>query len=226
MFGITDLTTYTVGAFLIILLPGPNSLYTLSVAAGRGVRHGYRAACGVFLGDSVLMLLTAAGAASLLRTNPVAFSVVKYLGGAYLAWLAIGLLRTAWGMWRDRSRASVRAASAGAPVETAAEAADPEHRPFRRALLISLLNPKAILFFLSFFVQFVDPAYPYPAVSFLVLAVILQVFSMLYLTALIFGGTWLAEAFRRRKRLSATATSAVGLGFLGFAAKLATSTVG
>ena len=63
--------------------------------------------------------------------------------------------------------------------------------------MISLLNPKAILFFISFFVQFVDPAYPYPAVSFLVLALILQVFSMLYLTALIFGGTWLTSRFTR-----------------------------
>lgn len=217
MFGITDLTTYTVGAFLIILLPGPNSLYTLSTAAANGVRHGYRAMCGVFLGDSVLMLLTAVGAASLLRTNALLFSVVKYLGGAYLAWMAFGLLRAAWNMWRERSREPERAAPAAPP---------PGERPFRRALVISLLNPKAILFFISFFVQFVDPAYSYPAVSFLVLALILQVFSMLYLTALIFGGTWLAGAFRRRRRLSATATSAVGLGFLGFAAKLATSTAG
>lgn len=220
MFGVTDLTTYTVGAFLIILLPGPNSLYTLSAAAGRGVRHGYRAACGVFLGDTVLMLLTAAGAASLLQANPMLFAVVKYLGGAYLAWLAVGLLRAAWGMWRDRARAREAAPAAEAVPEEA------EERVFRRALLISLLNPKAILFFLSFFVQFVDPAYSYPALSFLVLAVILQTFSMLYLTALIFGGTWLAEAFRRRRRLSATATSAVGLGFLGFAVKLATSSAG
>jgi len=220
MFGVTDLTTYTLGAFLIVLLPGPNSLYTLSVAAARGVRHGYRAACGVFLGDTVLMLLTAVGAASLLRANSAVFAVVKYLGGAYLAWLAVGLLRAAWAMWRDRARGPEPAAPAR---EAPAEA---ERRPFRRALVISLLNPKAILFFVSFFVQFVDPAYPYPAVSFLVLAVILQVFSALYLTALIFGGTWLAEAFRRRRRLSATATSAVGLGFLGFAAKLATSSAG
>ncbi|MEO3788355.1 leucine efflux protein LeuE [Actinocorallia sp. B10E7] len=218
MFGITDLTTYAVGAFLIILLPGPNSLYTLSVSAGNGVRHGYRAACGVFIGDSVLMLLTAVGAASLLQANALLFSVVKYLGGAYLAWLAFGMLRAAWGMWRERSLRTERAEPDAPP--------SPESRPFRKALVISLLNPKAILFFISFFVQFVDPSYPYPAVSFLVLAVILQVFSMLYLTMLIFGGTWLAEGFRRRKRLSATATSAVGLGFLGFAAKLATSSAG
>lgn len=60
--------------------------------------------------------------------------------------------------------------------------------PYKTALSISLLNPKAILFFLSFFVQFVEPDYAYPALSFLILAVILQIISFSYLTALIFSG--------------------------------------
>ncbi|EGX54981.1 leucine export protein LeuE [Streptomyces zinciresistens K42] len=68
--------------------------------------------------------------------------------------------------------------------------------------------------------QFVDPAYAYPAVSFVVLGVFAQVASFLYLTALIFSGTRLAAAFRRRRRLSAGATSAAGALFLGFAVKL------
>ncbi|MBM7092822.1 LysE family transporter, partial [Streptomyces sp. S12] len=99
-------------------------------------------------------------------------------------------------------------------------AAAPGERPFRQALVISLFNPKAILFVVAFFVQFVDPGYAYPALSFLVLGVCLQVASALYLSALIFGGTRLAAAFRRRRALSAGATSAAGALFLGFAAKL------
>ena len=87
--------------------------------------------------------------------------------------------------------------------------------------MISLLNPKAILFFVVFFVQFVEPAYAHPAVSFLVLGTLATLASAAYLTVLIFGGTHLAAAFRRRKRLSAGATSAVGAVFLGFAVKLA-----
>jgi leucine efflux protein len=216
MLGITDLTTYIIGTFLIILLPGPNSIYTLSVAARRGVRRGYRAALGVFVGDSILMALTAAGAASLLKTNEYLFAIIKFAGGGYLAWIAFGMLRGAWGMWRARNEVS---------AESSAAVADDE-RPFRRALLISLLNPKAILFFLSFFVQFVDPAYSYPALTFLVLAAIVQVFSFCYLTLLIFGGTRLAAQFRRRRRLSATLTTFVGAAFLTFAAKLATSSAG
>jgi leucine efflux protein len=211
MFGVIDLPTYLAGLILIVLLPGPNSLYVLSVAARRGVRAGYTAAAGVWCGDTVLMTLSAAGVASLLQANAVLFGIVKYVGAGYLTWLAVGLLRAAWGMWRTR-----REPSGASETQPAAS----DERPFRRALLISVFNPKAILFFVAFFVQFVDPGYAYPALSFVVLGALAQLASFLYLTALIFSGTKLAAAFRRRRRLTAGATSAAGALFLGFAVKL------
>ncbi|MFJ8634338.1 leucine efflux protein LeuE [Streptomyces sp. NPDC093568] len=210
MFGVIDLPTYLAGLVLIVLLPGPNSLYVLSVSARRGVRAGYTAAAGVWCGDTVLMTLSAAGVASLLQANAVLFGIVKYAGAGYLTWLAIGMLRAAWAMWRTRRE---KAAEEGPEPVTG-------ERPFRRAFVVSLLNPKAILFFVAFFVQFVDPGYAYPALSFVVLGAFAQLASFLYLTALIFSGTKLASAFRRRKRLSAGATSAAGALFLGFAVKL------
>ncbi|MEV8598009.1 leucine efflux protein LeuE [Streptomyces sp. NPDC052012] len=213
MFGVNDLPTYLAGLVLIVLLPGPNSLYVLSVAARKGVRTGYAAAAGVFTGDAVLMTLAALGAASVLTTTPLLFMVVKYAGAGYLAWMAYGMLRSAWSMWKERGEP----AKAGAP---AAPTASADEHPYRRALVVSLLNPKAILFLISFFVQFVDPGYAYPALSFVVLGALLQTASFLYLSLLIFGGTRLAEAFRRRRRLAAGATSAAGALFLGFAAKL------
>ncbi|MCZ4606144.1 leucine efflux protein LeuE [Streptomyces sp. Lzd4kr] len=210
MFGVIDLPTYLAGLVLIVLLPGPNSLYVLSVAARRGVRSGYTAAAGVWCGDTVLMTLSAAGVASLLQANAVLFGIVKYAGAGYLTWLAIGMMRAARAMWRTRREKA---------VEEATDTVGHE-RPFRRAFVVSLLNPKAILFFVAFFVQFVDPGYAYPALSFVVLGAFAQAASFLYLTALIFSGTRLASAFRRRKRLSAGATSAAGALFLGFAVKL------
>ncbi|WP_413758732.1 leucine efflux protein LeuE [Streptomyces sp. MMBL 11-3] len=213
MLGVTDLPTYLVGLVLIVLLPGPNSLYVLSVAARRGVRPGYRASAGVWCGDAVLMTLSAAGVASLLQANALLFGIVKYAGAGYLTWLAFGMLRSALRMWRTRRERDAVAQTAAAPAAA-------EERPFRRALVISLFNPKAILFFVAFFVQFVDPGYAYPALSFVVLGLFAQLVSFLYLSALIFGGTRLAAAFRRRRRLSAGATSAAGALFLGFAVKL------
>ncbi|MBB5927485.1 leucine efflux protein LeuE [Streptomyces echinatus] len=211
MFGVIDLPTYLAGLTLIVLLPGPNSLYVLSVAARRGVRAGYTAAAGVWCGDTVLMTLSAAGVASLLQGNALLFGVVKYAGAGYLTWLAIGMLRSARQLWRTRREQT---------LEDAGPAGTADERPFRRAFVVSLFNPKAILFFVAFFVQFVDPGYAYPGLSFVVLGTLAQVASCLYLSALIFGGTRLAAAFRRRKRLSATATSAAGALFLGFAVKL------
>lgn len=82
-------------------------------------------------------------------------------------------------------------------------------------------NP--VLLGVTFFTQFVDPSYGQPALSFALLGGILQTFSFLYLSLLIFAGTTLAAAFRRRKRLSATLTSGVAVLFAGFAAKLAVS---
>lgn len=215
-FGITDIWTYVVGAFFIILLPGPNSLYVLSTAAQRGVRQGYRGVMGVFLGDTVLMVLAAAGVASLLKSTPILFNVVKYAGAAYLAWIGFQMLRGVW-----RSRRSPEAARATAPEpDRAAE------NPFRKALVISLMNPKAILFFISFFIQFVDPAYGTPALSFLILGAICQLFSVLYLSALIFGGTFLAGQFRTRRGMSTALRTGMGALFIGFGVRLATATLG
>lgn len=237
MLGITDLSTYLAGLALIILLPGPNSLYVVSVAARRGVRGGYRAALGVVCGDTALMVLSAGGVASLLQASPTLFTVVKFTGAGYLSWLAVGMLRGAWGLWRARgsrgegglearAAAGVAAAAAEGPQGAGAGEGDGTRageRPYRKALVISLLNPKAILFFISFFVQFVDPEYAHPALSFVALGAWAQLFSLVYLSVLIFSGAHLAAAFRRRKRLTAGLSAAAGAAFLGFAVKLSLS---
>ena len=220
-YGVTDLWTYVIGAVGIVLLPGPNSLYVLSVATARGVRAGFMGAYGVFFGDSILLLCTALGAAGVLRTYPAMFMVVKYVGAAYLAWVGLNLLRTA--ITGLRAQPAVAADASGA----AATAGDAAHlqRPFRRALVISLLNPKAILFLLSFFVQFIDTTYARPEVPFLILSAILMTFSALYLSVLIVTGAKLAQGFARRKKLSAGLTSAAGAVFVWFGAKLASASL-
>jgi leucine efflux protein len=214
-YGVTDLWTYVLGAFGIILLPGPNSMFVLSVATARGVKAGWQGACGVFVGDTILLLLTGLGAAGLLRTYPALFMVVKYAGAAYLTWVGLNLLVAAVKKWRSHAKPQALAA------ETPAHLA----HPFKRALVISLLNPKAILFLLSFFVQFIDPTYDAPAVPFLILSAIVMVFSALYLSALIFAGARLAQTFGQRKRLSASLSSSVGVLFMWFGAKLATASL-
>ncbi len=212
-FGVINYITYLVGCILIVLLPGPNSLYVLSLSAQQGVRIGWAAACGIFVGDTLLMLATALGAVSVLTTYPALFILIKYVGACYLAYIGFRMLNGAWQALREGSLQDLE----NVPVlkKTSAGSA------FRKALLVSLLNPKAILFFLSFFVQFVDPDYENPAIPFLVLAVTLQICSFVYLATLIYAGHRLAETFRKRHKLSALSGGAVGGAFLVFATKLA-----
>lgn len=214
-YGVTDIGTYIIGALGIVLLPGPNSIYVLSVAAARGVKAGYRGAMGVFVGDTILLLLTALGAASLLRSYPDVFVGVKYVGAAYLGWVGLNLI------WGALQKARTPERVTAAPLESASNL----QNPFKRAVVISLLNPKAILFLLSFFVQFIDPTYARPSVPFLILSGIIMAFSALYLSALIFLGTRLAQAFRARQRLSASLSGGVGGLFIWFGSKLATATL-
>jgi leucine efflux protein len=216
-FGITDFWTFLLGTIFIVLLPGPNSLYVLSVAAQRGIREGYRGACGVFLGDLILMVLSAGGVASLLKASPALFYVVKYIGAAYLGWIGLQMLL---GCWR-----SLRAGASDATATTAAAAQPRPGNPFRKALAISLMNPKAILFFISFFIQFVDPGFDAPLLSFGLLGMLCELISFVYLTIIILAGAKLAAAFRRRRRLSAGMAGGVGALFIGFGAKLATATL-
>jgi leucine efflux protein len=227
-YGVTDLWTYVIGAFGIILLPGPNSLYVLSVATARGVRAGFQGAYGVFVGDTILLVCTGLGAAGILRTYPAMFMVVKYVGAAYLTWVGFNLLRAAVkGLLAKpeslETKVSDSQESIGKESTTASARAGHLQSPFRRALVISLLNPKAILFLLSFFVQFIDPSYAQPEVPFLILSTILMIFSALYLTVLIIAGAKLAQGFAQRKKLSAGLSSMVGGLFLWFGAKLATA---
>ncbi|ENO85355.1 leucine efflux protein LeuE [Thauera linaloolentis] len=218
-YGITDLTAFILGTIFIVLLPGPNSLYVMATASRWGVAAGYRGAAGIFVGDTILMLLAVTGMASLLRATPELFMAIKYAGAAYLAWVGVGLLRASLAAWRRGNDAPAEAVPdypgvGGTP------------HPFRTALVISLMNPKAILFFVSFFIQFVDPAYAHPALSFVILGVIVQTCSVLYLSVLILAGAKLAAQFRRHRRAAAGATAGVGGVFIGFGAKLATATLG
>ncbi|MGL4767220.1 MAG: leucine efflux protein LeuE [Formosimonas sp.] len=223
--GITDLTAYVIGTIAIILLPGPNSMYVLTTAAQQGVRRGYAGACGVFVGDTIIMVLAVIGAATVLQNAPSVFVALKVTGALYLGYLGLQMLTGAWRIWRNRAQLTVAAASQLDLTEASSLTTPEGLHPFKKALLVSLVNPKAILFVLSFFLQFVSPEAEHPYVAFLILGLILQLFSFIYLSALIFAGARLASAFRARPVWMVAGTATVGLMFVGFAVRLAVATV-
>ncbi|MBT0728220.1 leucine efflux protein LeuE [Rosenbergiella australiborealis] len=206
-YGVLNFWTYVAGAIFLVLIPGPNTLFVLKNSVGRGVKYGYQAATAVFIGDAVLMFLAYAGVATLINTTPVLFNVVRYLGAGYLLWLGIKMLYTTF---------SHRESS---PVQSAKKE---RGAVFKRALVLSLTNPKAILFYVSFFVQFIDVKSAHPGIAFFILATVLEIASFCYLSLIIFTGASLTRVIGTRQRLAKVGNSMIGLLFLGFAARLAT----
>lgn len=205
MFGITDLTAYLLAVVMIIILPGVNSLYCLSVSASHGKKAGTMAAAGIVFGDSILILATVLGAGTVLKLYP---TVIKLLGGLYLAYLGIRLLMGVYQLHRSPHKSSNQ------PKQISRQ------NYFTKALTLSLTNPKAILFLLSFFVQFVDTNYPKPYLTFFILAIILQFISISYLGLLIVVGKTLADKFASRPIWSMIGMSLIGVLFLGFAVNM------
>ncbi|MFC7547867.1 LysE family translocator [Plantactinospora sp. GCM10030261] len=133
--------TFLITTLIVVATPGTGVVYTLAAGLSRGRRSSVVAALGCTLGIVPHVLATVTGLAAVLHASAVAFQVVKFLGVAYLIYLA-------WTTLRDRSTLSLDGAAApGSAV-----------RVITRAILINILNPKLTMFFLAFLPQFVDPA--------------------------------------------------------------------
>ena len=212
--GIHSFWEFLIGTIIIVVLPGPNSLYVITASARLGERAGWHAAWGIFTGDTILIVATAAGAASMMTLFPTAFTLMKAVGAIYLGWIGLQLLRDGMQRWKVRGEdaSSVEGTQPDAERLPASSAA-----PFWKALGLSLTNPKAILFFIAFFTQFVRPDAPSAAIAYLTLGVVVQVVSLSYLALLIYAGLKLQGAFGAHPRWAAVGIVVVSLCFLGFA---------
>ncbi len=207
--GISNIWTYLLGVIFITLVPGPNSIFVLTSSAKHGVKGGYKAALGVFTGDALLIFLAFLGVASLVKTSPVFFIVIKYAGALYLTYLGLKTLYATFHKKKEQ------------PEQVAVEVVKAKNGLYIKALFLSLLNPKMIIFYVSFFIQFIDPKYENAGVPFFVLGVILEICSMLYLSVLIFGGVAITNKVKHNKLLASLSNSCIGAVFLLFGAKLA-----
>jgi leucine efflux protein len=189
-FGVLNYLTYLVGAIFIILVPGPNTFFVLKTGIAHGVKKGYLAAAGVFIGDAVLMFLAFAGVATLIKTTPVLFNIVRYLGAIYLLWLGGKML---YAVLTQRDGHSSSDSEPGSAI-------------LKRSLTLSLTNPKAILFYVSFFVQFIDVSARTPGLAFFILALTLEMISFIYMSFLILSGSFVTRYVKTKRNWRKLAT--------------------
>ncbi len=203
MFGIADFGAFVVAIVVFLAIPGPGNLALITSTGKGGLRGGLAATLGVIAGDQVLMWLAVAGVAALLAAYPAAFQAVQWLGAAYLAWLGARMLLAKPG---------------AAPILNI--------RPrqyFRQALTITLLNPKAIVFYMAFFPLFVDPAQHRGLSTFGVMGLTIAALTFLYGLGATLITHFVAERLRANPKVSVALQKMAGVFLIGFGVKLAAS---
>ena len=203
MFGIADYGAFVVAIIVFLAIPGPGNLALITSTGKGGLKGGMAATMGVIAGDQVLMWAAVAGVAAVLSTYPVAFSAVQWVGAAYLAWLGFKMLTSKPG---------------DAPV-LKMEA----HHFFKQSLMITLLNPKAIVFYMAFFPLFVDPAHHQGLLTFGVMAATIAALTFLYGLIAVLIAHFMAEKIRANPKVSQGLTRLAGMFLIGFGIKLAIS---
>ena len=201
MFGIADYGAFVVAMVVFLLIPGPGNLALITSTSKGGIAGGLAATLGVIAGDQVLMWLAVAGVAALINAYPTAFHAVQWLGAAYLAWLGLRMLLAKPG---------------DAPVLNIQP-----RLYFKQALMITLLNPKAIVFYMAFFPLFIDPAQHQGMVTFGVMAATIAVLAFLYGLAVTLLTRFFAERLRASPKISTALEKLAGLFLIGFGIKLA-----
>ncbi|MBK0391390.1 LysE family translocator [Ramlibacter algicola] len=203
MFGVKDYGAFVVAVIVFLAIPGPGNLALITSTGKGGIRGGLGATFGIIAGDQVLMWAAVAGVAALLLAYPTAFHAVQWAGAAYLAWLGLKMLLAKPG---------------SAPVLNI----QPRHY-FRQAALITLLNPKAIVFYMAFFPLFVDPATHPGVATFAAMAATIAVLTFLYGLGAVLLTHFLAERMRANPLVGRILEKLAGAVLIGFGVKLAVS---
>jgi leucine efflux protein len=201
MYGIPDYGAFVASFLFLLFLPGPGNLALITSTSQGGMRGGLASIFGLLLGDQVLMWMTVAGVAALLQSNPELFKIMQLLGAAYLAWLGIKMLL----------------AKAG---ESASIKITPG-RYFRETALITVLNPKAMMFYFAFFPQFIRPEQHQGMLTFGVMSLTIAFFGFLYCFGVVYVTHTMAQKLRAQPRTSMLLQKVAGLMLLGFGLKLA-----
>jgi leucine efflux protein len=201
VFGVADYWAFVIAVIVFLAIPGVGNLAIITSTTKGRIAGGLAATMGVIVADQVLMWLAVAGVAAVMTANPTLFGLVQYAGAIYLAYLGVRMILSKPG---------------GAPVLDMKP-----RRFFQQAMLITLLNPKAIVFYMAFFPLFVDPARHQGLVTFGVMAATIALLTFLYCVTLIGLVHFAAERVRGNPRLSVWLNRIAGTMLVGFGVKLA-----
>jgi threonine/homoserine/homoserine lactone efflux protein len=201
MFGIPDYGAFVAAFVLLLFLPGPGNLALITSTGQGGMRGGLASVFGLLLGDQLLFWMTVAGVAALLQSYPHLFTALRWLGAAYLAWLG--------------ARMVLAKPGEGPSINIT------PGKYFKETLLITLLNPKAIMFYFAFLPQFIDPVQHQGLITFSFMAANIAVLGFVYCFGVVLITHTMADRIRANPVVSGFLQKLAGLCLIGFGLKLA-----
>ncbi len=196
-----DWIGFAIASVAIVLSPGPGSVFVAKTAGSRGARAGCTAMLGIVIGDTCLIILSLLGVSALFSAYPALFFVVRLVGAGYLIFLGLQSILT-----RPKAKSPAQKDSM---------------LPLHRALTITLLNPKAVFFFMAFFPVFIQSAEDGLIVPYATMTLLFMVISVSYLCIVSHVASKVGVAFQENHMVQSVARKVSGLLLVGFGVKIA-----
>ena len=204
---LNSLLLFAVACLAINLIPGPDVIYIVSNTMKGKMISGLKAAMGLGVGYFVHTLAASLGLSAIILSSALAFSIVKWLGAAYLVYLGIQALIS---MWRGNNKIVVD------------DNSKPNGNVFFQGIVVSVLNPKVALFFLSFLPQFIDPLAGSTSIQLLTLGLIFSLLATMCNVLYASAGSWVFSR-PNSQRYSRALEGISGVLLIGLASKVMTS---
>ncbi len=214
--GVNHLPLFILSGWLLNLTPGPDVFYILANGLRGGWRAGVVAALGITAGCFVHIFAAAVGVSALITASATAFTVLKWLGAAYLVWVGVQMLRAS----TPKNATNLIAASAD---EISANGLKSLKTVFIQGFWTNALNPKVALFFLAFLPQFITPGAPQPTLAFLLLGLLFNLNAVPINLGYALLAAWAASRMGAVRRGMHWLERCAGALFVGFGIKLALS---
>lgn len=209
LFGITNFETFLIAAIVLNLTPGADTMYILGRSVSQGKKAGVLSALGISTGSLVHCIIAAFGLSIIITKSIIAFSIIKYLGAAYLIFLGVKALATKPHKVIETELLDSTIAS---PVKI-----------FVSGILTNILNPKVALFFLAFLPQFIDSSYVNNPAPFLILGLTFILTGTIWCLALALFSASLSASIRKNHKIKRWLNRITGGIFIGLGIKLALS---
>ena len=209
MTGIVHFETFLVAGILLNLTPGNDTIFILSKSIAQGKKAGIMSVLGIATGSLIHTTLAALGLSIIIARSLVVFTIIKYLGAAYLLYIGYKMITS-------RSKIDADISASANKINLL--------KIYRDAVLTNVLNPKVAMFFIAFLPQFIDPSYLNSIIPFMLLGITFTITGTIWCLVLASFSSFIFSKLRKNEKFSVYLNRICGLVLIGLGIKVALTT--